>query len=211
MDYPNYAPHPSQPYSTLYGLPTPDQPPQPPSEDALHDPFALVRTYPLTATSIAQISLSNKSLQNGAYNQYCPGFDPSFRLDPSSSFIPPHSPPDSFTKQSVSSNDVHNSTRPGPTSIDGDEGPYRDPTGRSSSEEKDSATPAQSKRKAQNRAAYVISVFPHWWSATSSALSTCMKGPPLSFAKRNANASTLTASEHSASEKSAMSETSKTK
>jgi hypothetical protein len=45
MDYSNYAPHASQPYSTLYGLPTPDQPPQAPSEDVLHDPFALVRTH----------------------------------------------------------------------------------------------------------------------------------------------------------------------
>ncbi|KAJ5891185.1 uncharacterized protein N7473_007413 [Penicillium subrubescens] len=132
MDYSNYAPHASQPYSTLYGLPTPDQPPQAPSEDVLHDPFAL----------------------NGAYNQYYPGFDPSFRLDPSSTFgPPPHSPPDSFTKHSVSSNDVHNSTKPEPTSIDGDDSQYRDPAGRSSSEEKDSAMPAQSKRKAQNRAA----------------------------------------------------------
>ncbi|KAJ5439400.1 uncharacterized protein N7458_010398 [Penicillium daleae] len=132
MDYSNYPPHPNQPYTTLYGLPTPDQQRQAPSEDALHDPFAL----------------------NGSYNQYYPEFDPSFRMDPSSSFgPPPHSPPDSFTKHSVSSNDVHHSTKQEPTSIDGDDSQYHDPTGRSSSEEKDSATPAQSKRKAQNRAA----------------------------------------------------------
>jgi hypothetical protein len=132
MDYSNYAGHPSQPYS-LYGLPTPDQQPQSRSDDALRDPFTL-----------------------NAYNdQYFPGFDPSFRLDPSSSLVPPpHSPPDSFTKHSESSNDV-NHTKRDPASVDGDERQYIDPAGQSSSEEKDNMTPAQSKRKAQNRAAYV--------------------------------------------------------
>ncbi|KAJ5132319.1 hypothetical protein N7448_006477 [Penicillium atrosanguineum] len=130
MDYSNYAGHQSQPYS-LYGLPTPDQQPQSQSDDTLRDPFTL-----------------------DAYNnQYFPGFDPSFRLDPSSSLVPPpHSPPDSFTKHSVSSNDV-NHTKTDRTSIDGDERHYTDPAGHSSSEEKDNMTPVQSKRKAQNRAA----------------------------------------------------------
>ena len=50
-----------------------------------------------------------------------------------------------------------NHTKTDPTSIDGDEGHYADPAGRSSSEEKDNMAPAQSKRKAQNRAAYVMS------------------------------------------------------
>ncbi|KAJ5492592.1 hypothetical protein N7539_001338 [Penicillium diatomitis] len=132
MDYSNYTPHPAQPYSTLYGLPTPDQPPRQQPEDVLQDPFVM----------------------QGPYGQYYPGFDPSFRIDPSASFVPsPHSPPDSCAKQSVSSNDVHNQTKQEPTSIDGDDGHYRDPTARSSSEEKESLTPAQSKRKAQNRAA----------------------------------------------------------
>lgn len=94
------------------------------------------------------------------YNQYFPGFDASVRLDGSSSFVPPpHSPPDSFTKTSVSSNDPHTNTKLDPSSIDGDENQYADPTlGRSSSEEKELMTPAQTKRKAQNRAAYVISL-----------------------------------------------------
>ncbi|KAJ5684286.1 uncharacterized protein N7477_000631 [Penicillium maclennaniae] len=110
MDYSHYAGHQSQPYS-LYGLPTPDQQPQSHNDDALRDPFTL----------------------NAYNNQYFPGFDPSFRLDPSTSLVPPpHSPPDSFTKHSVSSNDV-NHTKTDPASIDGDE--------------------PQSKRKAQNRAA----------------------------------------------------------
>ncbi|OQE28765.1 hypothetical protein PENSTE_c003G10076 [Penicillium steckii] len=133
MDYSNYPGHQSQPYS-LYGLPTPDQQSQqqPPSNDALRDPFSL-----------------------NSYNQYFPGFDASVRLDGSSSFVPPpHSPPDSFTKTSVSSNDPHTNTKLDPSSIDGDENQYADPTlGRSSSEEKESMTPAQTKRKAQNRAA----------------------------------------------------------
>lgn len=101
-------------------------------------------------------AVSDPSLQQGAYSQYYPGFDPSFRIDPSASFVPPpHSPPDSCTKQSVSSNDVHNHTKLEPASVDEDDGQYHDPTVRSSSEEKESLTPAQSKRKAQNRAAYV--------------------------------------------------------
>jgi hypothetical protein len=70
---------------------------------------------------------------------------------------PPHSPPDSYSKTSVSSHDPNNNTKPGTSSIDGDENQFGDPAlGRSSSEEKESMTPAQTKRKAQNRAAYVI-------------------------------------------------------
>ncbi|KAJ5724137.1 hypothetical protein N7488_002172 [Penicillium malachiteum] len=131
MDYSNYAGHQSQPYS-MYGLPTPDQQPPPHSDDALRDPFSLQ--------------------QQNTYNQYFPGFEGSLRLDPSS-FVPPHSPPDSFTKQSVSSNDPTN-TKPGPGSLDGDDAQFGDGgMMRSSSEEKESMTPAQTKRKAQNRAA----------------------------------------------------------
>lgn len=79
------------------------------------------------------------------------------RIDPSSFVPPPHSPPDSFTKHSVSSNDFGNNSKLDPSSIDGDENHYADiGVARSSSEEKESMTPAQSKRKAQNRAAYVI-------------------------------------------------------
>ncbi|CAG7961109.1 unnamed protein product [Penicillium olsonii] len=122
MDYSYYNGPRSQPYS-LYGLPTPNQ--QPPQDDA----FAL-----------------------NNYNQNFPGFDPAFRLDPSQSFVPPpHSPPESFTKHSVSSNDANNQ-HTDPISFDGDDSQHADPLGRSSSEEKDSV-PAQSKRKAQNRAA----------------------------------------------------------
>ncbi|KAK4871302.1 hypothetical protein LT330_000539 [Penicillium expansum] len=79
-----------------------------------------------------------------------PGFDPSFPVDPS--FVPPpHSPPESV-KHSASS-DAANSQHTRLTSFDGDETQFADQIlGRSSSEEKESA-PAQSKRKAQNRAA----------------------------------------------------------
>ncbi|CDM34001.1 transcriptional regulator family: bZIP [Penicillium roqueforti] len=82
--------------------------------------------------------------------QNFPGYIPPFPADPS--FVPPpHSPPDSV-KHSASS-DAANTQHTRPTSFDGDETQFADPAlGRSSSEEKDSA-PAQSKRKAQNRAA----------------------------------------------------------
>ncbi|KXG48752.1 bZIP transcription factor, bZIP-1 [Penicillium griseofulvum] len=73
-----------------------------------------------------------------------PEFNPSFPVDPS--FVPPpHSPPESV-KHSASSHHTR------PTSFDGDETQFPDPNVGSSSEEKESA-PAQSKRKAQNRAA----------------------------------------------------------
>ncbi|CAG8007472.1 unnamed protein product [Penicillium salamii] len=121
MDYSYYNEPRSQPYS-LYGLPTPNQ--QPPQDEA----FAPLNNF----------------------NQNFPGFDPSFRLDPSQSFVPPpHSPPESFTKHSESSD--ANNQHTDPISFDGDESNLADPL-RSSSEEKDSV-PAQSKRKAQNRAA----------------------------------------------------------
>lgn len=55
---------------------------------------------------------------------------------------------------------MNNNTKPGLASIDDDENQFADTgMGRSSSEEKESMMPAQSKRKAQNRAAYVI--YPH--------------------------------------------------
>ncbi|KAJ6106278.1 hypothetical protein N7512_009795 [Penicillium capsulatum] len=133
MDYSNYAGHQSQSYS-LYGLPTPDQQAQPPSDDAVQDSFAL-----------------------NTYNQYYPGYDPSLRLDPSSFVPPPHSPPDSFTKRSISSNDPNNISKPDLGAPDGDDTQYVDPAvGRSSSEEKDSKVAAPSKRKEQNRAAYQV-------------------------------------------------------
>ncbi|KAJ5523134.1 hypothetical protein N7513_012678 [Penicillium frequentans] len=133
MNYSNYAGHQSQPFS-MYGLPTPDQQPPPQTDDSLHDPFSMQ--------------------QHNTYNHYFPGLEGSLRIDPSSFVPPPHSPPDSFTKHSVSSNDYNNNSKLDPSSIDGDENHYAD-TGiaRSSSEEKESMTPAQSKRKAQNRAA----------------------------------------------------------
>ncbi|KAJ5920843.1 hypothetical protein N7466_009169 [Penicillium verhagenii] len=133
MDYSNYAGHQSQ--SFMYGLPTPDQPPQQQSDDSLRDPYSLQH-------------------HQNTYNQYFPGLEGSLRIDPSS-FVPqPHSPPDSFTKHSVSSNDFGHNSKMDPSSLDGDENNFGDAgLGRSSSEEKDSMTPAQSKRKAQNRAA----------------------------------------------------------
>lgn len=159
MDYSNYASQQSQPYS-MYGLPTPDHQPQPHNDDALRDPFSLVRHLPylIAMTDISWDFSTLTSLQN-TYDQYVPGFDPSLRLDPSTSLVapPPHSPPDSFTKHSISSNDVRYGSKPDPVTFDGEENQFADAgMGRSSSEEKESATPAQSKRKAQNRAAYVI-------------------------------------------------------
>lgn len=91
---------------------------------------------------------------------YQPPFDPSFNPTTQQPFgRPPQSPPDSYTKQSVSSGE-HLGPSHYPGSIEGRDEFLADPgLIRSSSEEKDkeglAGTPAQSKRKAQNRAAYV--------------------------------------------------------
>ena len=88
--------------------------------------------------------------------QHYQTFDPNLRFqDPHSaaSFVaPPHSPPESLAKHSVSSNDF-SSQHLDQASLDGDDQLLDLNLGRSSSEEKESLTPAQSKRKAQNRAA----------------------------------------------------------
>ncbi|KAJ5239639.1 hypothetical protein N7468_004258 [Penicillium chermesinum] len=130
MDFSNFAEHQSQSFP-LYGLPTPDHKPLQNPDEALRDPFAL-----------------------SSFNQYFPGYDSSLRIDPSSYVPPPHSPPDSFTKHSAGSSDHANYTNQDQALGDGDEVHLPDPpVARSSSEEKDSSVPAQSKRKAQNRAA----------------------------------------------------------
>ncbi|PKY05805.1 hypothetical protein P168DRAFT_326114 [Aspergillus campestris IBT 28561] len=78
-------------------------------------------------------------------------FDPSFQPPAGSYALPPQSPPESFSKQSTSSNDFRNSHTE-LTSLDGTED-QAGGLGPSSSEEKDTSMPAQTKRKAQNRAA----------------------------------------------------------
>jgi hypothetical protein len=156
MDYSNYAGHQSQPYS-MYGLPTPDQQPPQQTEDSLNDPFSMVCPQSPFLSDIQTTNeiwgLPHHQQHHNTYNQYFPGLEGSLRIDPSSFVPPPHSPPDSFTKHSVSSNDFNNS-KLDPPSIDGDENHFADAgIARSSSEEKESMTPAQTKRKAQNRAA----------------------------------------------------------
>ncbi|KAL4921005.1 hypothetical protein BDW62DRAFT_175728 [Aspergillus aurantiobrunneus] len=127
--YPYYSGHPSQQHSfSLYGLPTPTQNSQGDDIQGAFDPL-----------------------------NYQPPFDPSFNPTVTQPFgRPPQSPPDSYTKQSVSSGE-HLGGNYYPGSIEGHDEFPADPTlGRSSSEEKDKeglSTPAQSKRKAQNRAA----------------------------------------------------------
>ncbi|KAL4991043.1 hypothetical protein BDW68DRAFT_153215 [Aspergillus falconensis] len=126
--YPYYAGNPSQQQNSfsLYGLPTPTQNSH---GDDYQGPF-------------------------GPLN-YQPPFDPSF--NPAAAQLgggrPPQSPPDSYTKQSVSSGE-HLAGGHYPGSIEGCDEFL---AVRSSSEEKDKegfgVTPAQSKRKAQNRAA----------------------------------------------------------
>ncbi|PYH40975.1 putative bZIP transcription factor (Fcr3) [Aspergillus saccharolyticus JOP 1030-1] len=132
MDYSFYStPNPQQPYPlyNLHGLPTPNQVPR--AEDAQG-------AFPHLGQHIYQ------------------SYDPSLRLTDAhgiASFVaPPHSPPESLTKQSVSSNDVAH-PHFDRASLEADEPPADFNPGRSSSEEKDTMTPAQSKRKAQNRAA----------------------------------------------------------
>lgn len=86
-------------------------------------------------------------------------FDPS--SFPNIGIAPPYSPPESFTQNSTNSTtgaDVAHDDPPKPVSTENADDHVADRksgSGRSSSEEKDTLTPAQSRRKAQNRAAYV--------------------------------------------------------
>ncbi|OJJ03526.1 hypothetical protein ASPVEDRAFT_30041 [Aspergillus versicolor CBS 583.65] len=128
--YPYYSSHPAQqPSFSLYGLPTPNQNAQNDDIPSSFDPLS-----------------------------YQPAFDPSFNPTSQQPFgRSPQSPPDSYTKQSVSSGE-HLGPSHYPGSIEGRDEFLADPgLMRSSSEEKDkeglAGTPAQSKRKAQNRAA----------------------------------------------------------
>lgn len=89
------------------------------------------------------------------YDPSYDSFDPTFRFDPTTFIAPPHSPPESFTKQSIGSNEIKSDSAPRTSTETGDEQSTERKSGRSSSEEKDTLTPAQSRRKAQNRAAYV--------------------------------------------------------
>ncbi|KAE8375660.1 hypothetical protein BDV26DRAFT_267462 [Aspergillus bertholletiae] len=127
MEYP-YYPNQSQPFSlyNLPGAPTLGQN----DDDNNH--------HRNPQTDDIQDTLAALSYQS---------FDPSFRFqNPAATFgHAPHSPPESFSKHSASSSDIFGQPTE-PTSLDGE-------PGRSSSEEKESVTPAQSKRKAQNRAA----------------------------------------------------------
>ncbi|KAI9041169.1 putative bZIP transcription factor (Fcr3) [Aspergillus affinis] len=151
MDYSYYSgpqPQPFPFYGLPAGLPTPEHHQSAPRQDNLQDTFTSL-VYSLAASAVA--SLTNAIMEQQNYQS----FDPSFRFQnpAGQSFVPPpHSPPESFSKHSVSSNEVLNHTEP--TSVDGGDDRLGDPSlGRSSSEEKEGTTPAQTKRKAQNRAA----------------------------------------------------------
>ncbi|KAL3468468.1 hypothetical protein BJX64DRAFT_282640 [Aspergillus heterothallicus] len=133
--YPYYPGHPSQqrqqqqqqqPFA-LYGLPTPNQGHR---GDDISGPFDPIN-----------------------YHQ---SFDPAFHAT-GQPYGGPQSPPDSYAKQSVSGSSEPISAGPYPGSIEGRDEFLTDLSlVRSDSEEKDKEglmTPAQSKRKAQNRAA----------------------------------------------------------
>ncbi|OJJ51354.1 hypothetical protein ASPZODRAFT_12188 [Penicilliopsis zonata CBS 506.65] len=137
MDY-SYYPHPPpQPFS-LYGLSTAGRNG---SADDFQETF----------------SMANNFQDNYAYN--------SVRLGPPTGFVPPHSPSGSFSKQifssppgeSTAANSRHELlrtiTQPPAPMESGEDGFGERMLTRSSSEEKEILTPAQNRRKAQNRAA----------------------------------------------------------
>ncbi|KAL1971053.1 hypothetical protein VTN77DRAFT_4 [Rasamsonia byssochlamydoides] len=82
-------------------------------------------------------------------------FDPS--SFPNIGVAPPHTPPESFTLHSnnpaTSAEIAHDDVRRSGSTENADDHVADRKSGRSSSEEKDTLTPAQSRRKAQNRAA----------------------------------------------------------
>ncbi|KAG2418708.1 hypothetical protein HFD88_001809 [Aspergillus terreus] len=131
MDYSYYTSQ-SQPFPLygLHNLPTPEQTTHTSQPEDLQDP--------LVSLNYQSFDPTNLRFQNPTAP---------------ASFVPPHSPPESFSKHSISSNEVlpHHER----ASADGEDQVGDHGMGRSSSEEKEGSnmTPAQSKRKAQNRAA----------------------------------------------------------
>ncbi|KAL1986363.1 hypothetical protein VTN96DRAFT_6442 [Rasamsonia emersonii] len=95
--------------------------------------------------------------QSVSFDYHYGSFDPS--SFPNVGVAPPYSPPESFTLNSTNSTtsaDVARDDLPKPVSTENADDHIADRksgSGRSSSEEKDTLTPAQSRRKAQNRAA----------------------------------------------------------
>ncbi|KAL2014181.1 hypothetical protein VTN00DRAFT_1706 [Thermoascus crustaceus] len=129
MDYSYFSAPQHQPFQ-FFGLATPHQTHTPQPDEFSHRPQ-----------------------QVGSYDPSYDSFDPTFRFDPATLIAPPHSPPESFTKHSVGSNEFKSDGPPQTATDTGDDQSADRKSGRSSSEEKDTLTPAQSRRKAQNRAA----------------------------------------------------------
>lgn len=96
--------------------------------------------------------LSQGTYANGGGNPYQAAFNQQFQYPPTSQVMPaqPQSPPPSIHQSSVSQtmNRENSGSRELPE-LD----TYDQAQGRSSDDEKDNLTPAQSRRKAQNRAA----------------------------------------------------------
>ncbi|CEL02818.1 hypothetical protein ASPCAL03981 [Aspergillus calidoustus] len=135
--YPYFSGHPSQP-------PAPQQQQQQQQQQ---------QPYPLYGLPTPNQNYRGDDVQGPFDPLYHQPFDPAFHAP----YGGPQSPPDSYAKQSVSGSSEPISAGPYPRSIEGRDDFLADPSMvRSDSEEKDREglmTPAQSKRKAQNRAA----------------------------------------------------------
>lgn len=145
MDYSYFTAAP-QPYHFI-GLPPTPAHSQTPKADDYNNTDASVSISYVRISSYTYSILRQDTFDPTAFQ----AFESSFRFDPTA-LIQPHSPTKSLPKSLLAPN------------INSDGGGLdleSEQMARDSSEEKDNLTPAQSRRKAQNRAAYALSL-PHY-------------------------------------------------
>jgi len=153
MDYAYFAP-PVQPYP-FFSLPGKPEQPYTPQEEPLSDPLVSTNTH---FSSSTRWIYHNAYVLQDAFNepnafQY---YDPTaFNANP---IIPSsQSPPHSLHRPSISHALPYDSSGSISQEVIGDAEYDQNPgRGGSSDDDKDNLTPAQSRRKAQNRAAYII-------------------------------------------------------
>lgn len=146
MDYSSYFPA----QYPFMGLSSRTEHSYSPHDDLPHDLMVRIQVWPIP-TPLRKL---NHNAWQGTYantgNPYH-AFNQQFQYTPSQVIAQPQSPPPSIHQSSISQtmNRENSGSRELPE-LD----TYDQAQGRSSDEEKDNLTPAQSRRKAQNRAAY---------------------------------------------------------
>lgn len=146
MDYTSYFATPQQ--YPFMSLPTKPEHPYTPQDDISHDP--IVRVVHGFAPFHWKLTRDVKENYNHNPNRYST-FGQSFDYAPNQIIAHPQSPPHSLHRTSLSNAIPRESSHS--NELSGDLDGYDQGQGRSSDDDKDNLTPAQSRRKAQNRAA----------------------------------------------------------